>query len=46
MPLFADNVETPRKTLGAQLMAFVRFAPDKAPACVAMNLDVLAARHS
>lgn len=45
MPFFEDNLETLRQKLPAPLIAIMPFAPDKAQACAAMNLDLLAARY-
>lgn len=46
MPFFEDNLEILRRKLPAPLIAIVPFAPDKARACAAMDLDLLAARHT
>jgi dethiobiotin synthetase len=46
MPFFEDNLEILRQKLPAPLIAIVPFAPDKVRACAAMNLDLLAVRHS
>lgn len=45
MPFFEDNLETLRQKLPAPLIAVMPFAPDKAQACAALNLGLLAARH-
>ena len=45
MPFFEENLETLRQKLPAPLIAVMPFAPDKAQACAALNLGLLAATH-